>query len=141
MAYSYSTDESKWLRATITFALAALSASTAVSCNLKFLFLVVHLTALHLGSCNLSFFWFLTVYLLKRKSRDLDSKIGELQKSLKASSDICGAERQGRIRAQQVHSPAVILHLIELVYFIYICDWKFDWLLSGQCLNYLPMLL
>ncbi|RXH78781.1 hypothetical protein DVH24_002299 [Malus domestica] len=78
MAYSYSTDESKWLRATITFALVALSASTAFS-----------------------------LYLLKRKSRDLDSKIGELQKSLKASSDICGAERQGRIRAQQALREAL----------------------------------
>ncbi|BFG14679.1 hypothetical protein CerSpe_009530 [Prunus speciosa] len=73
----YST-ESKWLTATITFALAALSASTAFS-----------------------------LYFWKRKSRDLDSKIGELEKSLKASLDNCAAERQGRIRAQQALRKAL----------------------------------
>ncbi|ONI27565.1 hypothetical protein PRUPE_1G095000 [Prunus persica] len=73
----YST-ESKWLTATITFALAALSASTAFS-----------------------------LYFWKRKSRDLDSKIGELEKSLKTSLDNCAAERQGRIRAQQALRKAL----------------------------------
>lgn len=94
----YST-ESKWLTATITFALAALSASAAFSCmytNFVFSFCVA------LGSCSLLFFWYVTVYFWKRKSRDLDSKIGELEKSLKTSLDNCAAERQGRIRAQQV---------------------------------------
>lgn len=67
----YST-ESKWFRATVAFALAALSTSTALS-----------------------------LYFFKRKSRDLDSKIRELEKSLKASLNNCASERQGRIRAQQ----------------------------------------
>lgn len=64
--------ESKWFRATVAFALAALSTSTALS-----------------------------LYFFKRKSRDLDSKIRELEKSLKASLNNCASERQGRIRAQQ----------------------------------------
>ncbi|KAM5553994.1 hypothetical protein ABKV19_025964 [Rosa sericea] len=64
--------ESKWLRATIAVALAALSASTVLS-----------------------------LYFLKTKSKDLDSKIRELEKSLKDSLKHCASERQGRIRAQQ----------------------------------------
>ncbi|KAK4604965.1 hypothetical protein RGQ29_013150 [Quercus rubra] len=61
------------LTATITLALAAaLSASTALS-----------------------------FYMWRRKSRSLESKVAELEKSLKSSMDKCCAERQGRIRAQQ----------------------------------------
>lgn len=37
----------------------------------------------------------------RRKSRNLESKVVELEKSLKSSMDKCCAERQGRIRAQQ----------------------------------------
>ncbi|XP_004297870.1 PREDICTED: uncharacterized protein LOC101313506 [Fragaria vesca subsp. vesca] len=64
--------DSKLLRATIAVALAALSASAALS-----------------------------LHFMRRKSKDLDSKIRELEKSLKASLKHCASERQGRIRAQQ----------------------------------------
>lgn len=71
-----SSQSSKYLTltATITLALAtALSASTALS-----------------------------FYMWRRKSRSLESKVVQLEKSLKSSLDKCCAERQGRIRAQQV---------------------------------------
>ncbi|KAL6191517.1 hypothetical protein ACLB2K_037907 [Fragaria x ananassa] len=64
--------DSKLLRATIAVALAALSASAALS-----------------------------LHFMRKKSKDLDSKIRELEKSLKASLKHCASERQGRIRAQQ----------------------------------------
>ncbi|XP_027369051.1 tRNA (adenine(37)-N6)-methyltransferase isoform X1 [Abrus precatorius] len=43
----------------------------------------------------------ISAYLLKRKLNSLNSKIKELEASLKSSSDKCASERQGRIRAQQ----------------------------------------
>ncbi|XP_041019047.1 tRNA (adenine(37)-N6)-methyltransferase isoform X1 [Juglans microcarpa x Juglans regia] len=70
---------SKCSTATIALAIAAaLSASTAIS-----------------------------LYIWRRKCRGLESKIRELQKSLKSSSEKCGAERQGRIRAQQAMRKAL----------------------------------
>ncbi|GAV84229.1 LOW QUALITY PROTEIN: UPF0066 domain-containing protein, partial [Cephalotus follicularis] len=42
-----------------------------------------------------------SVYYWKRKSRDLTLKIRQLEISLHSSLQKCGAERQGRIRAQQ----------------------------------------
>lgn len=38
----------------------------------------------------------------RRRSRELESRIRELEASLKSSSEKCAAERQGRTRAQQV---------------------------------------
>ncbi|KAI4335465.1 hypothetical protein L6164_014109 [Bauhinia variegata] len=70
--------ETKWLRITITLTLAAVSISTAIS-----------------------------GYVFKRKLRTLNSKICELEASLKSSSDKCSSERQGRIRAQQALRKAL----------------------------------
>lgn len=44
----------------------------------------------------------ISVYILRRKSSHFDEKVRELELALKASLDICAAERQGRIRSQQV---------------------------------------
>ncbi|KAL5548974.1 hypothetical protein UlMin_004205 [Ulmus minor] len=76
MAYS---TESKWLTASMAFALAALSASTAFS-----------------------------VYFWKKKARVLASKVEELEKSLKSSIDKFVSERQGRVRAQQALRKALV---------------------------------
>ncbi|XP_042476281.1 uncharacterized protein LOC122057973 isoform X2 [Macadamia integrifolia] len=65
-------ENAKWLRASIALVIAAVSASAAVS-----------------------------VLIFRRKSRDLTSKVRELEISLKASLEKCASERQGRIRAQQ----------------------------------------
>ncbi|KAF1887645.1 hypothetical protein Lal_00040699 [Lupinus albus] len=43
----------------------------------------------------------ISAYVFKRKSNALNSKIRELEASLKSSIDKCVSERQGRIRAQQ----------------------------------------
>ncbi|KAH1117152.1 hypothetical protein GLYMA_17G067500v4 [Glycine max] len=43
----------------------------------------------------------ISAYVLKRKWNHLNSKIEELEASLKSFSDNCASERQGRIRAQQ----------------------------------------
>ncbi|XP_061347506.1 uncharacterized protein LOC133293010 [Gastrolobium bilobum] len=43
----------------------------------------------------------ISAYIFKRKSNALNSKIHELEASLKSSLDKCASERQGRIRAQQ----------------------------------------
>ncbi|TKY54623.1 Nef-associated protein 1 [Spatholobus suberectus] len=43
----------------------------------------------------------LSAYVLKRKWNGLNSKIEELEASLKSCIDKCASERQGRIRAQQ----------------------------------------
>ncbi|RDX80414.1 tRNA (adenine(37)-N6)-methyltransferase [Mucuna pruriens] len=43
----------------------------------------------------------ISVYVLKRKWNNLNSKIEELEASLKSCFDKCASERQGRIRAQQ----------------------------------------
>ncbi|KAJ8750953.1 hypothetical protein K2173_016134 [Erythroxylum novogranatense] len=43
----------------------------------------------------------LTVYFCRKKSKELDSRVEELQSSLRSSLQKCSAERQGRIRAQQ----------------------------------------
>ncbi|XP_020231326.1 uncharacterized protein LOC109811887 [Cajanus cajan] len=42
-----------------------------------------------------------SAYVLKRKWNDLNSKIQELEASLKSCLDKCASERQGRIRVQQ----------------------------------------
>ncbi|KAL2338591.1 hypothetical protein Fmac_013037 [Flemingia macrophylla] len=42
-----------------------------------------------------------SAYVLKRKWNNLNSKVEELEASLKSSIDKCASERQGRIRAQQ----------------------------------------
>lgn len=42
------------------------------------------------------------LYIWKRKAKGLESKVQELQKSINSSLAKCNAERQGRIRAQQV---------------------------------------
>ncbi|XP_025015322.1 tRNA (adenine(37)-N6)-methyltransferase isoform X3 [Ricinus communis] len=79
MAMGLSGFYSKWLAtATITVALAALSASTAVS-----------------------------FYFCKKKSEILDLKVKELEISLNSSLQKCAAERQGRIRAQQALREAL----------------------------------
>ncbi|KAJ7955733.1 tRNA (Adenine(37)-N6)-methyltransferase [Quillaja saponaria] len=72
------TSEAKWLRVTIALSLAAISVSTTIS-----------------------------VYLYKRKSRALNSKLRELETSLKSSLDNCASERQGRIKAQQALRKAL----------------------------------
>ncbi|XP_068464095.1 uncharacterized protein [Phaseolus vulgaris] len=43
----------------------------------------------------------ISAYALKRKWNNLNSKIEELETSLKSCSEKCASERQGRIRAQQ----------------------------------------
>ncbi|KAG2699265.1 hypothetical protein I3760_07G185200 [Carya illinoinensis] len=49
----------------------------------------------------------ISLYFWRRKCRGLESKVRELEKSLKSSSEKCGAERQGRIRAQQAMRKAL----------------------------------
>ncbi|XP_059460317.1 uncharacterized protein LOC132189590 [Corylus avellana] len=49
----------------------------------------------------------LSLYFWRRKSRGLESKVRELEKSLKSSLGKCVAERQGRIRAQQALRKAL----------------------------------
>lgn len=100
--------ESKSLRAFMAFALAAFSASTAFSGKLysvlRLDFILFFLFCFWLFLCWL-IFWFCCselAYLWKRKSRVLEAKIRELEKALMVSSEKCAAERQGRIRAQQV---------------------------------------
>ncbi|KAF8033844.1 hypothetical protein BT93_C0187 [Corymbia citriodora subsp. variegata] len=55
----------------------------------------------------------ISVYLGKRKSREMESRVRELEASLKSSSDKCAAERQGRIRAQQALRKAVAQPQLE----------------------------
>ncbi|KAK9275664.1 hypothetical protein L1049_022931 [Liquidambar formosana] len=69
---------SKWLTVSITLAVAAISATSAIS-----------------------------VYFLMKKSNDFHRKVRELETSLKASLGKCAAERQGRIRAQQALRKAL----------------------------------
>ncbi|PIA58905.1 hypothetical protein AQUCO_00400037v1 [Aquilegia coerulea] len=71
-------ENSKWLRATIALAVAAISTTASIS-----------------------------VYVYTRKSKELDSKIEELEISLKASLQKCAAERKGRIKAQQAARKAL----------------------------------
>ncbi|KAF5181782.1 tRNA (adenine(37)-N6)-methyltransferase [Thalictrum thalictroides] len=77
-------DTSKWLRATIALAVAAISTTAAIS-----------------------------VYICTKKSKHLDSKIEELEISLKASLQKCAAERKGRIKAQQVARKALTQNSTE----------------------------
>lgn len=87
-------------------------------------------------------FWSVIVYFFKRKSRDLDSKIRELEKSLKASLNNCASERQGRIRAQQVLSTNALYKITTLcsshfvryqtfnwIGLVHMYNWKHEWLL------------
>ncbi|XP_015878109.2 uncharacterized protein LOC107414494 [Ziziphus jujuba] len=76
---SMAAGEGAGFKAAIVFVVAALSASAAFS---------VH-------------FW-------RRKSRDLESKVKELEKSLQSSFEKCAAERQGRIRAQQALRKSLV---------------------------------
>ncbi|CAN1167309.1 tRNA (adenine(37)-N6)-methyltransferase [Linum perenne] len=69
---------SKWLIPIITVALAAFSTSTAMS-----------------------------LYCCRKKSKELESKVEELESSLKSSVEKSAAERQGRIRAQQTLRKAL----------------------------------
>lgn len=50
----------------------------------------------------------ISAYLWRRKSREVNAKLKELQIALKASLDNCAAERQGRIRAQQALRKALV---------------------------------
>ncbi|KAK6942392.1 TrmO-like, N-terminal domain [Dillenia turbinata] len=64
----------------------------------------------------------LSVYISfsRRKSRELERKVGELEISLKESLAKCGAERQGRIRAQLALRNALakpLSHDLELTSF------------------------
>lgn len=59
---------------------------------------------------------FLAAYVFKRKWDALNSKIHELEASLKSCSHKCASERQGRIRAQQV----VLVFFPPLSYLCYI---------------------
>ncbi|KAI5675411.1 hypothetical protein M9H77_06361 [Catharanthus roseus] len=61
--------------------------------NSKWLTLSITVAFVTLSAC--------TVYFRRRKSRNLDEKIQELEASVKAALEKCAAERQGRIRAQQ----------------------------------------
>ncbi|XP_057767254.1 uncharacterized protein LOC130987665 isoform X2 [Salvia miltiorrhiza] len=73
--------KSQWLALSITFALATLSASTAIS-----------------------------LYLWRKKSKPdcpNDEKIHELEASLKCALDKCAAERRGRTRAQKALREAL----------------------------------
>ncbi|XP_028775399.1 uncharacterized protein LOC114732266 isoform X2 [Neltuma alba] len=67
-----SNSEAKWSGFTVTLLFAAVSVTAAVS-----------------------------VYLFKKKTKALNSKLPELEASLKSSLEKCASERQGRIRAQQ----------------------------------------
>ncbi|KAI7733840.1 hypothetical protein M8C21_027749 [Ambrosia artemisiifolia] len=83
-----SSETSKWLTLSITLTLATISASAAV------------------------YFW------TKRRQDDSNQKlINDLQKSLNESLKKCSAERQGRIRAQQIdtcrRAPTTGRYLIE----------------------------
>ncbi|KAF7838076.1 Nef-associated protein 1 [Senna tora] len=71
--------EAKWSRFTLTLALAAVSMSTAA----------------------------ISVYIFKRKTNGLNSKLSELEASLNSSLEKCASERQGRIRAQQALRKAL----------------------------------
>lgn len=51
------------------------------------------------------FICFVTVYFWAKKSRQVELELKQLKLSLKVSEDKCAAERQGRIRAQQVLNP------------------------------------
>ncbi|XP_038711118.1 putative S-adenosylmethionine-dependent methyltransferase RcsF isoform X2 [Tripterygium wilfordii] len=62
----------KWLTTALTLVVAAISASTTIS-----------------------------LYFWKKKSKDLETKVGELKTALNSSVKKCAAERKGRIRAQQ----------------------------------------
>lgn len=137
----YST-ESKWFRATVAFALAALSASTALSC-VYITFLFVSLFFCVWFVLIIFVVWSIIVYFFKRKSRDLDSKIRELEKSLKASLNNCASERQGRIRAQQVLTTNALYKIRTLfsshffryqtfnwIGLVHTYNWKHDWLLA-----------
>uniref|UniRef100_A0A2P2Q4K0 TsaA-like domain-containing protein n=1 Tax=Rhizophora mucronata TaxID=61149 RepID=A0A2P2Q4K0_RHIMU len=70
--------QSKWLTPMVALAFASLSASTAIS-----------------------------LYFCRKKSKELESKVQELQISLNSSAQKCSAERQGRIRAQQALRKAL----------------------------------
>ncbi|CAN1329626.1 tRNA (adenine(37)-N6)-methyltransferase [Linum perenne] len=48
-----------------------------------------------------------TVYCCRKKSKELESKVEELESSLKSSVEKSAAERQGRIRAQQTLRKAL----------------------------------
>lgn len=54
------------------------------------------------------------VLLSRRKSRNLDEKIQELEASLIVAMEKCAAERQGRIRAQQVYWILNFLDILKL---------------------------
>ncbi|XP_010263112.1 PREDICTED: uncharacterized protein LOC104601467 [Nelumbo nucifera] len=72
------TENTKWLRVAFAIVATAFSASATIS-----------------------------VLLFRRKSRDLNRRIRELEASLKASLEKCAAERQGRTRAQQALRKAL----------------------------------
>nr|DAD30271.1 TPA_asm: hypothetical protein HUJ06_031739 [Nelumbo nucifera] len=92
------TENTKWLRVAFAIVATAFSASATIS-----------------------------VLLFRRKSRDLNRRIRELEASLKASLEKCAAERQGRTRAQQVcflSSMKEMCFTIEgTVYLFLLSDW------------------
>ena len=106
----------------LALALAAVfSASSAISCatslypfsSLYLLPLPLHLYFIAMYM----FIFFLSVYLWKKKWVESDSKMKELQKSLNSALEKCAAERQGRIRAQQV-PPCHFLFLLLFLFFM-----------------------
>ncbi|KAL5183014.1 tRNA (adenine(37)-N6)-methyltransferase [Glycine soja] len=90
--------ETKWLTVSITLTLTAVS----ISGRYSFIYAIsipipIHSPCSSLSLAEINF----AAYVLKRKWNHLNSKIEELEASLKSFSDNCASERQGRIRAQQ----------------------------------------
>ncbi|XP_077216366.1 tRNA-thr(GGU) m(6)t(6)A37 methyltransferase [Tasmannia lanceolata] len=76
-----SSELTKWLKVSFTLAVVAISTTVVFS-----------------------------VCILRKKKRGLDSQIRDLEVSLASSLKKCGAERQGRIRAQQALRKALLQH-------------------------------
>lgn len=104
-------ENTKWLRASIALAVAAVSASAAISGSFQSADHSPHTCFVKSNEKNLISAFRFVVLIFRRKSRDLNFKVRELEISLEASLEKCAAERQGRIRAHQVHFTLYILHL------------------------------
>lgn len=109
----------------LTLALAAVfSASSAISCILflylfsSLFFLCSYLELYFICICMFTFF--LSVFIYRKKWVESDSKVKELQKSLNSALEKCAAERQGRIRAQQVLPSSLLLYCFYSLQYCYL---------------------
>ena len=103
--------DSRWSTAAMSVTLAFISASAIISRKTSKLFFRSYMSSFLVSPISdlfltIKVLLFSPVYLVTKKSRELGTKVRQLEASLAASLKKTAAERQGRIRAQQV------LHII-----------------------------